>query len=390
MTAPLPPNPYTDESHDQLRETVRDFTRREIAPHLRTWEDEGLIPRELTRRAAEVGLIGLGYPESVGGTGGDFFHVMTMIEEVLANGASIGMMVGLLAHGIVSPAILASGTPEQVERWVTPVLAGEQLCALAVTEPDAGSDVARIRTRAVRDGDHYVVNGSKMFISNGVRADFVLVAVVTGEGGGHGGLSLLVIEKGTAGFTVSRTLDKMGWLCSDTAELSFQDCRIPVGNLIGEENAGFRAIMRNFQGERLIMATQCYATAQRCLDLTLTYTQQREAFGGTLASHQVVRHKLAEMARQTDVAREYTRRVAERYRQGEPDLALQVAIAKNTAVKALDHVVDEAVQLHGGYGYIRETEVERHYRDARIMGIGGGTNEMMYEIIAKRLGLPSS
>jgi acyl-CoA dehydrogenase len=376
----------SDDARNQLRETVRDFTRKEISPHLRAWEDAGMIPRSVTERAASLGLLGVGYPEEVGGGGGGLLDVFALIEGVIEGGGSIGVMSGLLAHGIVSPAVLASGTPEQIDRWVRPVLEGKTLCALAITEPDAGSDVARIRTRAVRDGDHYIVNGTKTFISNGVRADFVLTAVVTGnpDGDGGGGHSLLVIETDRPGFSVSRKLDKMGWLCSDTAELAFEDCAVPVTNLIGPEHAGFKPIMRNFQGERLIMAAQCYAVAQRCLELSLEYARVREAFGGPLVSHQVIRHKLAEMARQTDVARIYTHAIAERHVAGE-EVSKQIAMAKNTAVRTLDHVVDEAVQIHGGMGYMRDSEVERHYRDSRIMGIGGGTNEIMNEIIAKRL-----
>ncbi|MFD0854514.1 acyl-CoA dehydrogenase family protein, partial [Actinomadura adrarensis] len=254
-----------------------------------------------------------------------------------------------------------------------------------VTEPGAGSDVAGLRTTAVRDGDHYVVNGSKMFITSGVRADFVTTAVRTGDKGA-GGVSLLVIEKGTPGFAVSRSLRKMGWLCSDTAELSFTDVRVPVENLIGEENSGFIQIMQNFVTERLSLAVQAYATAQRCLDLTLQWVKDRETFGRPLSSRQLIRHKVAEMARQVDVARVYTRNLAERYAAGE-DVLTEIAYAKNTAVYAVEHVVHEAVQLHGGMGYMRETEVERHYRDARILGIGGGTTEIMNEIAAKRLGL---
>lgn len=381
----LPTNPYVDDSHRELAATVRRFAEREIVPHQAAWEQNGIMPRELTERAGELGLLGLGYAEDVGGSGGDFFHVMTLIESILEVGAGTGVMGAVLGHGIVTPLIVAAGTDEQVERWVRPVLEGRLLCALAVTEPDAGSDVARIRTRAVRDGDDYVVSGSKMFISNGVRSDYVLTAVVTGEGTGHDGLTLLAIEKGTPGFEVSRTLDKMGWRCSDTAVLSFDECRVPVANRIGPEGGGFKPAMRNFEGERLIIATQCYAVAQRCVELSRRHLLQREAFGGPLAAQQVLRHKLAEMARVTDVAREYTRRVADRYRRGEPELTAQIAMAKNTAVAALDLVVDTAVQLHGGYGFIRESEVELHYRDARVMGIGGGTTEIMNEIISKRL-----
>jgi acyl-CoA dehydrogenase len=295
------------------------------------------------------------------------------------------LIASLFTHGIALPHIVNSGDADLIERFARPTLAGEKIGALGITEPDAGSDVAGLRTTAVRDGDCYVVNGTKLYITSGVRADFVTTAVRTG-GPGFEGISLLVIERGMPGFGVSRSLRKMGWSCSDTAELSFADVRVPVANLVGEENTGFVQIMRNFVSERLSLAVQAYAHAQRCLDLTLEWVKARETFGRPLASRQVVRHKVAEMARQVDVARAYTRRVAERHLAGE-DVLTETAYAKNTAVYACEHVVNEALQLHGGMGYLRESEVERHYRDVRILGIGGGTNEIMNEIVARRLGL---
>jgi acyl-CoA dehydrogenase len=368
-----------------LRETVRAFVEREIVPHLATWERQGEMPRSVSRRAGELGLLGAGWPEEVGGSGGDITHASVVAEEVIQSGGSGGVCAGLFTHGIAIPHVLAAGDAEQIERWVRPTLEGRLIGALAVTEPDAGSDVAGLRTRAVRDGDHYVVDGAKTFITSGARADFVTTAVRTG-GEGHGGVSLLVIERGTPGFTVSRRLEKMGWWCSDTAELSFAGVRVPVSNLVGEEGTGFLQIMRNFQSERIGIAVQAYATAQRCLDLALAWAREREAFGRPLMARQVIRHKLTEMARQTDVAREYTRAVMARMLAGE-DCVQQVSMAKNTAVMACDHVVNEAVQIHGGMGYMRETEVERHYRDSRILGIGGGTTEIMNEIIARTMGL---
>jgi acyl-CoA dehydrogenase len=281
--------------------------------------------------------------------------------------------------------MVAARNPDLVERFVRPTLAGELIGALAITEPDGGSDVAGIRTRAARDGDDYLVDGAKLYITSGVRADFVTTAVRTG-GPGHGGVSLLVVEKSRPGFAVSRRLEKMGWLCSDTAELAYAGVRVPAANLVGAEGTGFAQIAQQFQAERLSLAVQAYATAQRCLDLVLPWIRQRETFGRPLAARQVVRHKVAEMARQVDVARTYTRAVTTRWLDGEPMLA-ETAMAKNTAVAACEHVVHEAVQLFGGLGYMREHEVERHYRDARILGIGGGTNEIMNEIITKLLGL---
>ncbi|XVQ08644.1 acyl-CoA dehydrogenase family protein [Spirillospora sp. CA-255316] len=378
-------SPWNTPERVALRRLVRDFTVREIVPHLAAWEDAGELPRELHRKAAAAGLLGAGFPEEAGGGGGDLFDAMIVAEELIQAGGSGGVVASLFTHGIALPHIVASGDKDLVERFARPTLAGEMIGALGVTEPEAGSDVAGLRTTAVRDGDHYVVNGAKLFITSGVRADFVTTAVRTGEPG-YGGISLLVIEKGSPGFAVSRSLNKMGWLCSDTAELSFTDVRVPAANLVGEEGSGFLQIVRNFVTERLSLAVQAYATAQRCLDLTLEFVRARETFGRPLSSRQVVRHKIAEMARQVDVARAYTRGVAERYADGE-DVLTETAYAKNTAVYAVEHVVHEAVQLHGGMGYMRESEVERHYRDARILGIGGGTSEIMNEIIGKRLGL---
>ncbi|WP_018657933.1 acyl-CoA dehydrogenase family protein [Actinomadura flavalba] len=376
-------NPWNTPERTALRALVREFTAREIAPHLDGWERDGALPRELHRKAAETGLLGAGFPEEGGGSGGDPIDALIVAEEIIQAGGSGGVVASLFTHGIAIPHILMSGDKNLIDRFARPVLAGEKIGALGITEPDTGSDVAGIRTTAVRDGDSYVVNGAKMFITSGVRADFVTVAVRTGEPG-FGGISLLVVEKGTPGFTVSRALDKMGWLCSDTAELSFSDVRVPAANLVGAENSGFLQIVQNFVTERLSLAVQAYATAQRCLDLTLDHVRTRETFGRALWSRQVVRHKIAEMARQVDVARAYTQSVANRYIAGE-DVLTETAYAKNTAVYAVEHVVHEAVQLHGGMGYMRESEVERHYRDARILGIGGGTNEIMNEIIAKRL-----
>jgi acyl-CoA dehydrogenase len=308
---------------------------------------------------------------------------MVVAEEIIVSGGSSGLVAALFTHGIGLPHLIQAGDPALIDTVARPVLAGEKIVSLAVTEPDAGSDVAHLHTRAVRDGDEYVVSGGKLYITSGTRADFFTVAVRTG-GEGARGISLLLLERGMPGVSVSAPLRKMGWLCSDTAELRFDEVRVPAGNLIGAENEGFSAIMAQFAGERLSLAVQAYATAQRCLDLTLAWIAQRETFGRPLASRQVVRHRVAEMARRTDVARTYTRAVAAAWEAGENAQA-QVAMAKNTAVAACDYVVDNAVQLHGGLGYMRESEVERHYRDSRILGIGGGTNEIMTEIVAKLL-----
>ncbi|HEY2203963.1 MAG TPA: acyl-CoA dehydrogenase family protein [Pseudonocardia sp.] len=385
--SPLPPQnpvrPWDDPERRALAELAHTFAAKEIVPHVDEWESAGELPRELHRAAAGIGLLGVSFDESVGGQGGDLIDSLLVTESVILAGAPTGVCASLFTHGIAVPHIAASGNADLVDRFARPTLAGEKIGSLAITEPDAGSDVANLRTRAVRDGDHYVVDGAKTYITSGVRADFVTTAVRTGEPG-YGGVSLLVVERGTPGFTVSRRLDKMGWRSSDTAELAYSEVRVPAANLVGAEGSGFLQIMTQFAAERLALAVQAYAVAARCLELTLGWVRGRETFGRPLSSRQVVRHKIAEMARQTDVARRYVRDVALRHLAGE-DVLTEVAMAKNTAVYACDFVVNEAVQLHGGMGYMRECEVERHYRDARILGIGGGTNEIMNEIVAKRL-----
>ena len=368
-----------------LREVARDVVAKEVAPHVAEWERDGMLPRSLHKTFAAAGLLGLSFPEIVGGGGGDAVDSAILAEEMMLGGGSGGVIASLFTHGIALPHIVGHGTPDLVDRYVRPTLAGDLIGSLAVTEPGGGSDVAGLRTTARRDGDDYVVDGAKTFITSGIRADFVTTAVRTG-GEGYGGISLLVIDKGLPGFTVSQPLEKMGWRSSDTAELSFADVRVPAANLVGEEGKGFLYIMENFQAERLGLAVHAYATAQRCVDLTLKWVQDRETFGRPLVSRQVVRHKVAEMARQTDVARTYTRAAYDKWLGGE-DAVLEVSMAKNTACYACDHVVDEAVQLFGGLGYMRESEVERHYRDSRILRIGGGTDEIMNEVIAKRLGM---
>ena len=372
----------TDERR-ALRASARRFTEAEIVPHLAAWEDAGAVPRELHRAAAAADLLGVGFPESAGGSGGSPVDALIIAEEIIQSGGSSGLVAALFTHGIGLPHLIQAGDPALIEKVARPVLAGEKIVSLAVTEPDAGSDVAHLRTRAVRDGDEFVVSGGKLYITSATRADFFTVAVRTG-GDGARGISLLLLERDMPGVSVSAPLSKMGWLCSDTAELRFDEVRVPAGNLIGPENGGFYSIMDQFAGERLSLAVQAYATAQRCLDLTLAWIRQRETFGRPLAGRQVVQHRVAEMARLTDVARTYTRAVVDAWQAGDNVFA-QVAMAKNTAVAACDRVVDDAVQLHGGLGYMRESEVERHYRDSRILGIGGGTNEIMTEIVAKLL-----
>ncbi|MEW2443426.1 acyl-CoA dehydrogenase family protein [Micromonospora marina] len=369
----------------QLRELTRSFVTREVLPHLADWERAGEVPRSLHETAAKIGLLGIGFPESVGGSGGDLLDSIVVTEEIIRSGGSSGLVAALFTHGIALPHMVETRDEVLIEKYVRPTLAGTKIGALAITEPDGGSDVAGIRTCAVRDGDHYVVNGSKTYITSGARADFVTTAVCT-DFPGSGSVSLLVIDKGSPGFTVGRRLEKLGWHCSDTAELSFVDVRVPVTNRVGPEDTGFLAIMQQFANERLSLATQAYATAQRCVDLAVRWCRDRSTFGRPLVGRQVVRHRLAEMHSRTDAARAYVHDVAERVAAGQP-VVTEVAMAKNVAVATCDWVVDAALQLHGGFGYMRDAEVERHYRDSRLLGIGGGTTEIMNEIIAKGIGL---
>jgi acyl-CoA dehydrogenase len=377
-----------------LRVLGAEFVRREVAPYLQEWEDTGAIPRELHVAAARQGLLGVSFPESVGGEGGDLLDSLDLQEGMFEAGASSGLMAGLFTGGIALPHIAAHGSPDLVDRFVRPTLAGELIGSLAVTEPGGGSDVAGIRATARRVStgsiadDYYVVNGAKTFITSGIRADFVTTAVRTG-GPGHAGISLLVVEKGTPGFTVDRALTKMGWHCSDTAELSYVDVRVPVANLVGEENAGFHLIAEQFVVERIALAVHAYGIAARSLELTASYCRDRETFGRPLIANQVVRHKLVEMRRSVDVARCYVRDTARRHVAGEGVIA-EACLAKQTACDAATYVCDQAVQLHGGTGYLHGTEVERHYRDARILPIGGGATEVLTDLAAKLLGFTAA
>ncbi|NKY37518.1 acyl-CoA dehydrogenase [Nocardia speluncae] len=369
----------------ELRATVRAFAEREILPNLDVWERDGEIPRDLHKKAGALGLLGIQFPESVGGSGGDGIDAAIVCEELHYAGVSGGLFASLFTCGIAVPHLVATGDAEQIERWVKPTLAGDKIGSLAITEPGGGSDVGHLTTTARRDGDHYIVNGAKTYITSGCRADFVVTAVRTG-GPGSSGVSLLVVEKGTPGFTVGRKLDKMGWRASDTAELSYEDVRVPVSNLVGPENSGFLLIASAFVSERAGLAVQAYSSAQRCLDLTLEWVRNRETFGRPLISRQAVQNTVTEMARRVDIARVYTREVLSRAAAGDNDLIAEVCFAKNTAVESGEWVANQAVQLFGGLGYMRESEVERQYRDMRILGIGGGTTEILTGLAAKRLG----
>jgi acyl-CoA dehydrogenase len=373
----------TDE-HAALRAQVRKWASAEIAPHAHAWDEAGGFPRALYANAGAAGIHGVGYPEVYGGAGGDLSHIVVASDEMVLAGKSVGTVVGLGSHGIALPPILKLGTEAQKQKYIPKVMRGEWIAALAITEPSGGSDVAKLRTRAVRDGDSYIVNGGKTFITSGTRADFVVTAVRTG-GEAHGGISMLIVDKDTPGFTVSKKLAKTGWWASDTAELTFEDCRVPVENLVGPENAGFIAIMMNFTSERLFLAGQCVAIAELAYRESIAYARDRKAFGKPITGHQVIRHKLADMATRIAAARALTNELTVRSVRGEQNASL-AAMAKNTATDACSFVVDQAVQIHGGYGYMREYVVERLYRDARLYPIGGGTREIMNEIIAKTEG----
>jgi acyl-CoA dehydrogenase len=379
---------WTTPERDQLRKTVRAFAEREVLPHVDEWERIGELPRDLHRRAGDAGLLGAGLPESVGGGGGDGVDSVIICEEMHYAGSPGGVFASLFTCGISVPHMIASGDARLIDEFVRPTLRGEKIGALAITEPDGGSDVGHLRTGARRDGQDYIINGAKTYITSGVRADYVVTAARTG-GPGAAGVSLIVVEKGTPGFEVSRKLDKMGWRSSDTAELSYTDVRVPAANLIGAQNSGFAQIAAAFVTERVALATQAYSSAQRCLDITVEWCRNRETFGRPLISRQTVQNTLAEMARRIDVARVYTHNVVERQLAGGTNLIPQVCFAKNTAVEAGEWVASQAVQLFGGLGYMAESEIERQYRDMRIIGIGGGTTEILTSLAAKTLGYQS-
>ncbi|MBG6546909.1 acyl-CoA dehydrogenase family protein [Pseudomonas aeruginosa] len=376
---------YFDESHQLIRDSVRRFVEREVLPYIDEWEEAEEFPRELYLKAGAAGILGIGYPEAYGGScEGDLFAKVAASEELMRCGSG-GLVAGLGSLDIGLPPVVKWARPEVRERVVPAVLRGEKIMALAVTEPSGGSDVANLKTRAVRDGDHYRVSGSKTFITSGVRADYYTVAVRTG-GEGFAGISLLLVEKGTAGFSVGRKLKKMGWWASDTAELFFDDCRVPAENLIGVENAGFACIMANFQSERLALAVMANMTAQLALEESLRWAREREAFGKPLGKFQVLRHRLAEMATQLEVSREFTYRQAAKMAAGK-SVIKEISMAKNFATDVADRLTYDAVQVLGGMGYMRESLVERLYRDNRILSIGGGSREIMNEIIGKQMGV---
>lgn len=373
---------YFGKEHDLLRKAVREFIKKEVTPNIHEWEEAGEFPRSLYKKMGDLGFLGICYPEEVGGTPGDYFFKIASSEELMRSGSG-GFVASIGSLDIALPPIVKHGTKDQIDRFVKPVIEGERIAALGITEPGGGSDVANIKTTAVKDGDHYIVNGSKTFITSGVRADQLTCAVRTG-GEGHKGISFLLIEKDTPGYSVGKKLEKTGWWASDTAEIFFDNCRVPAENLIGEENLGFYIIMENFQTERLSLCVMANMTAQMALEESIKYVKEREAFGKKLAGFQVTRHKVAEMATLVEASREFTYRVAAKMDAG-IDQIKEVSMAKNFAVSVSDRVTYDAVQLFGGYGFTREYLVERLYRDNRILSIGGGTTEIMKEIISKMI-----
>src|SRR3954467_6797052 len=372
--------PFTPE-HDLFRQNLRAFCERELAPHALEWDEAGIFPREIFRRMAELGAVGGNYPGEVGGSGGDYWHVVVLAEE-LVRGRNSGVSMAVLVQSqIATPIIQEIGTDEQKKEFLAPALAGEKIAALGISEPDAGSDVANLKTTARRGGDEYVINGAKMWITNGTRADFITLAVRTGAPG-YGGISLVTFPTDVKGFSVSKKLAKVGNLASDTALLFFEDCRIPVRYLLGEENQGFYHVMTNFQGERLVAAIGAGQGMQQLVEEALRYGNERSAFGKPLAKFQVWRHRFVEHLTAIEAARWLTYRAVDLYARGEAAVK-EISMAKLFAGDLMQKVVYDCQQFHGGMGYVVETPVARAFRDARLLTIGGGTSEIMKEIIAK-------
>lgn len=376
-------SPFHSADHEVFRQQVRRFVEREIKPHIERWEEAGELPRELHRQAAEAGVLQLGFPAACGGVEvPDLFYGLILTEELAAAGSG-GLIASLMSHTIACPPLVYGGDTAQMQRFVRPVLEGEKIAALAITEPGGGSDVANLQTSARREGAHYVLNGSKTFITSGMRADFLTVAVRTG-GAGMSGISLLLVEAGAPGFSRS-PLQKMGWRCSDTATLYFDDCRIPVENLIGVENQGFLLIMRNFNPERLMLAAQACAFAELCYSESLAYARQRQTFGRALIGHQVIRHKLVDMRMQIDAVRAQLERLAWQIGRGSTPVA-EVCLLKNLATTTLERVASEAMQIFGGAGYLQGSVIERIYRETKVLTIGGGSLEVLKDLAARQLG----
>jgi len=376
------PSPFYSEAHEAFRATVRRFVATEIEPYAAAWDEAETFPRELYQKAAAIGLLQMGFPAAYGGIEADVFYRIIAAQELARAGAG-GICAGLASHTIGAPPIAAAGSEALKARVLPGVLSGREISALAITEPDAGSDVANLKTRAKRDGDHYLVNGTKTFITSGMRADWYTVAVRTG-GAGKGGISLLVIPRDAPGFT--RTpLKKMGWWSSDTATLYFENCRVPVDHLLGEENSGFALIMRNFNSERLGMAAGATAFARVCLDEAAAYARERKTFGRALIEHQVIRHKLVDMAMRVNAAQAWLETLAWRIEQGESPVA-EICMLKNLATQTMEFCAREAVQIFGGAGFMRGPKVERIYREVRVNAIGGGSEEILRDLAARQMG----
>ncbi|GAX90334.1 acyl-CoA dehydrogenase family protein [Effusibacillus lacus] len=382
----MPYLPYFTEEHDALRTTVRRFVENEVKPYVDEWEEKGEFPREILKRMGDLGFLGLRYPEEVGGQGGDYFAGMVLAEELARCGAGGFPMAVAVQTDMATPPILQFGTPKQIEQFLIPALRGDKLACLGITEPDHGSDVQGIQTRAVRDGDEWVINGSKMYITNGPRADFITLVARTSNERGYKGISLFLVEMDRPGITVSRKLDKVGMRSSDTAELVFEDVRIPADQLLGEEGKGFYHIMWELQGERLVAAAGCIGTMQYIYELALRYAKERRQFGQPIANFQVISHLLAEMATEIEACRQLTYAVAYRFSRGEVP-SKEISMAKLATAQSTHWVADRALQIFGGNGYMQEYPIERIWRDTRLNRIGAGTDEIMKEIIAKEMGI---
>ena len=372
---------YDCPEHELLRDQIARFIAREVEPHGAAWEEDGMVPRDVLRRMGQAGLLGLMYDESYGGGEGDALTNL-VFAEALSQSTFAGFIITVLVHtDMASPHLHHAGSAEQKAKYLPRVTAGEMITAVGISEPGAGSDVAGIRTSARREGDEWVLNGTKMFITNGVHADLYFIAAKTGPG--RRDMSMFIVEKGTPGFSVGRALKKSGWMCSDTAELILDNCRIPVGNLLGEENRGFYSVMKNFQTERIALGAMAVGHCTRALQLTLDHVKQRQAFGGTLWDQQTIRHRIAMLDAKTRAARQFMYHCAWSVTQGQ-DIVQEVSMLKALTGELVNEVVQTCQQFHGGMGYIRETAIERLWRDARVLAIGGGATEVMLEEVAKR------
>ncbi len=376
--------PYFTEEQDMLRDSLRRFIEQEVVPHAAAWEDEGMVPREILRKMGAQGFLGIRAAEEHGGSAMNTLGSVILAEELGRSGFG-GFAVTVLVHtDMASPHLRHAGTPEQLARLMPALVSGEKISAVAMTESDAGSDLASMRTTARRDGDHYVLNGSKMFITNGVHGDVYFVAAKTGEPGRNHNISMFILEKGMPGFGVARPLKKQGWLSSDTAELVFEDCRVPVANLLGQENRGFYALVKNLQNERTVLGAQAMGEASKALEITIEYVKQRKAFGTSLWNKQAIRHRLSMLSARVESARQFVYGTAWRDSQGQ-SLTKEVSMIKALCGELVNEVMYDCLQFHGGSGYIRESAIERMARDARIQSIGGGATEVMLDEIAKRL-----